>query len=180
MKRVSVREFTNVTDTRIAVPDAVSYLIEVPAANTADVHITMKQDVIGTYDGTSSDSVVFSDNNPSDDSITRTLGSWFEDGFAVGMDITISGTASNNTTYTIAAISTDGKVITLVNGDTAADETVAGNVPTLTGAIADTDWFNHATVGAGTYKFETFEYGPTGLRFEQTTGTGNIRVWVKG
>jgi Ca2+-binding RTX toxin-like protein len=56
------------------------------------------------------------------DSITRSMGSWTDEGFTAGQTIAVSGTTSNNTNYEIASISTDGKTLYLVE-DTVVDET---------------------------------------------------------
>ncbi len=39
-----------------------------------------------------------------DDSITRDVGSWLDDGFVAGQRITISGTSGNDGTYTVASV----------------------------------------------------------------------------
>ena len=65
-----------------------------------------------------------------DDSITRSQGSWTEDGFAVGMAISITATSegatANEGTYEIAGISDDGLTLTLVEDTLAVEDSVAG------------------------------------------------------
>jgi len=60
-------------------------------------------------------SVSFVDSNP--DTITRSAGSFITDGFTAGEQIIITGTASNNTTYTIAGGGVAAGTLTLVGGD---------------------------------------------------------------
>lgn len=47
------------------------------------------------------------------DEISRSSGSWLEDGFVLGDSITITGTGSNNNVFQILAISPDGRRITV-------------------------------------------------------------------
>ena len=56
--------------------------------------------------------------------ITRAAGSWFDDGFGFGQTIIISGTSTNNGTFTIASLTSD--TITLADGESVADEITAG------------------------------------------------------
>jgi hypothetical protein len=56
--------------------------------------------------------------------ITRAAGSWFDDGFAFGQTIIISGTTANNGTFTIASLSAD--TITLASGESVVDEITDG------------------------------------------------------
>lgn len=75
----------------------------------------------------------FNDANP--DTIVRSLGvpgSFITDGFTVGMEITITGTVSNNTTYTIAGVA--ALTLTLVAGDAVVVETIAGAGVTILGS----------------------------------------------
>ncbi len=60
------------------------------------------------------------------DTITRNTGSWITDGFEVGNVIYVSGTNSNNGSYTISAIDTTGKVLTLSAADHLHNETITG------------------------------------------------------
>ena len=167
-------EDLDVVDVVVPISEDAAYLVAVPAATTVDVHITMKEKVVGSM---ISDAVVsFTENTPSDDTITRDKGSWIDDGFGVGMDLTVSGSVSNDATYTIAAV-TD-LVITLDTGDDLADEPDVAGV-TITGAIVAGDWFVHETVTAGTHSFQSLEVSPTALRFERTAGTGTVRAWVR-
>ncbi|MBU4319151.1 MAG: DUF4347 domain-containing protein, partial [Proteobacteria bacterium] len=68
----------------------------------------------------------FVHNDAAADQMTRSAtGSWLQDGFAVGDTLEVSGSESNNGTYTVAAISGDGKTITLKDGDTLTTENIA-------------------------------------------------------
>lgn len=70
------------------------------------------------------------------DKIQRSSGSWTDDGFAVDQAITVSGSAGNDDTYTIAAISADGREITLSSGYALLSE--AGTGITVSGDTPDT------------------------------------------
>lgn len=95
--------------------------------------------------------LTFAEVGATSDTITRSAGSWIADGFAVGMTIKVTGSASNNIEGVIAAIS--ATVITLGTTDLAAEGPV-GNVtvvgrPTLTfaevGATGDTLTRSHGS-----------------------------------
>lgn len=60
--------------------------------------------------------------------ITRTLGSWVDDGFKVGMRVAISGTASNDRTVTIAAV--NATTLTLAPLDVLVSESVTATLAT--------------------------------------------------
>lgn len=71
------------------------------------------------------------------DTITRNTGSWVADGFKVGMQITIDGTASNDGTHTVVTVTPT--VLTV--GNTLADEAnVNGNSFTITGTEPHETW----------------------------------------
>lgn len=89
--------------------------------------------VAGTPVSTATD-LTFSDNSPSADTITYDAGGsdFVTEGFTNGMEIVVSGTASNNGVYTIDTVS--ASTITLIATDTLANEIVAApRVPSLTG-----------------------------------------------
>lgn len=56
---------------------------------------------LAAYEMTGSPALTFAE---ADSTITRSVGSWTDDGFAVGMTIRITGSASNNVTATIATV----------------------------------------------------------------------------
>jgi len=60
-------------------------------------------------------SVSFVDSNP--DTITRSAGSFITDGFTAGDALVITGTVSNNNTYTIASGGVAATTLTLIGGD---------------------------------------------------------------
>jgi hypothetical protein len=68
--------------------------------------------------------LTFGDNGGSEDTITRSAGSWLEDGFRVGDSITITGSASNNVTKTITTLT--ATVLSVATGSFAAE--VVGSV----------------------------------------------------
>ncbi len=70
--------------------------------------------------------LTFADNNPAADTITGPAGVFKDTAgnlLGVGTKITITGTASNNGTFTIASVSADGSTATLVATDTLTAET---------------------------------------------------------
>lgn len=73
--------------------------------------------------------LTFGDNGGSEDTITRTAGSWLEDGFRVGDVFTIAGTASNNGTWTITGVTPT--VVNVATGSFAA-EVIGANSVTMT------------------------------------------------
>ncbi|HUU83030.1 MAG TPA: hypothetical protein VM243_05950, partial [Phycisphaerae bacterium] len=67
--------------------------------------------------------LTFRDQSPGNDTITRSQGSWIEDGLQAGMSVNVFGTASDNDgTYFIKSISPG--TLTLSDSDDLADETV--------------------------------------------------------
>ena len=71
--------------------------------------------------------LTFADNGVNDGTITRSAGSWVDDGFTVGDAISVSGTAKNNNTYTIAGISNGGTQVTLAGGYFVQNETTTAS-----------------------------------------------------
>ena len=69
---------------------------------------------------TSTDTFSFVDSNP--DTITRASGSFVTDGFKEGDLVTVTGSVSNNFTYTIATGGVAALTLTLVAGDTVVGE----------------------------------------------------------
>ena len=62
--------------------------------------------------------LTFADSNP--DTVTASSGSFISDGYVVGQQLTVAGTASNNGTFTIAVVT--ALVITVIATDTFAAE----------------------------------------------------------
>src|SRR5690606_22591951 len=81
---------------------------------------------------TGNPTLTFAEVGATADTITRATGSWLADGFVVGDTITITGTASNNLSAIIVAVT--ATVITLGSEDLAAEVTAAATIvgyPTL-------------------------------------------------
>ncbi len=98
---------------------------------TGDGPLQVVGDAAAFADG--GETLDFNDANP--DTIVRSLGvpgSFIADGFAPGMRITITGTVSNNTTYTLAGVT--ASTLTLVGTDAVVVETVLGAGVTIVGA----------------------------------------------
>ena len=97
-------------------------------------------------------SVVFA-RNASGDTITRTSGNWSTDGFLAGQTIVVSGTTSNNGaltnngSFTIAGVSTDGKtlILTAINAVVPTTTTVEPATFELTGEFLVTGFATSTT-----------------------------------
>lgn len=98
---------------------------------------------------TGSSTLTFAEVGATGDTVTRSAGSWLSDGFAVGDTVSFTGTASNNVTGTIAALT--ATVLTFGTTDLAAEairgdavtatkgETVAAYVSAMDTAFASVD-----------------------------------------
>lgn len=170
---MTIREYDPISDEIIPVSQDVTYLVSCPTTNTVDIEITMKERVYGELTA-GEYNVTFGDNDP--DTITREVGSWHDDDFDVGMVLTVSSSVSNDGTYTVAAV-TD-KTLTLDGGDALTNETIDAETVTITGRVADADWFLHEQVSADSHTFTYIESGPTGIRFTATSGSAS-RGWVR-
>lgn len=94
----------------------------------------------------------FVDGGANADTITAPAGT-FRDGagqnLPAGLQLTITGTATNNTTYTIASVSTDGSTVTLASSNNVtAEANTNGTVRTnaSAGALTVTSYYNGDTV----------------------------------
>jgi Ca2+-binding RTX toxin-like protein len=83
------------------------------------------------------------------DYISRTTGSWRDDGFASGQTLTVTGSASNNGDWLVSGISKDGKSLVLAAGLSLTAETA----PTASFAVEAgqitfdaSNWFKDVTV----------------------------------
>ena len=96
---------------------------------------------------TTTENLTFADANP--DTIVGSGVSFVTQGFREGMEIVISGSASNNGTYTIASITGGGTTITVDSQDTlVAEGPVSCTMATLTD-FTITGYTGNATEGAG-------------------------------
>jgi hypothetical protein len=98
---------------------------------------------------TASPTLTFAEVGATGDTVTRSSGSWLNDGFAVGDTVTFAGTASNNVSGAIASLS--ATVLTFGTTDLAAEairsdsvtctkgETVAAYVTAMASAFASVD-----------------------------------------
>lgn len=178
---MSIREYLNITSQVVKIPQDVTYIVKNGGTAVTDIEITLTEEVVGAYIGTNV-TLTFVDGGGSDDSLLRNRGSWIDDGFGIGMTITIANTASNDSSsYVITGI-----VNTRVKGDTLefatatiTAETITDDTVTIDGSIPDTDWILYEQVGAGLTKFTYIEGSGTGLRFVKSAGTGNIDIQVQ-
>jgi len=110
---------------------------------------------------TAAETVTFAEVGATDDTITRSVGSFIDDGFAVGDVATVAGTTLNNVTGRIKALS--ATVLTFDGTDLVAEVTAAG-----VGSIVASNGFIFAEVGgtgdtitrnAGSFVTEGFAVG---------------------
>lgn len=76
------------------------------------------------------------------ETLTLSGGSWLDDGFRVGQEVTIADSVSNNGTFTIQSLS--ATVMTLDTGDVSADEVIGANVVSITAGQTKTEWLTAA------------------------------------
>jgi len=127
------------TDKVFAGETLVDYKIVEPG-----MYLQYKEDVIGLA---ATGDLTFANANP--DTIQRASGSWSADGLTVGSIITITGSASNDGSYTVASFTT-----TSTSDDTAvlvASDTLVAEGPVSATATAF-DAFNRS-IGGTTYAF---------------------------
>ncbi len=85
-----------------------------------DATITLDSGDAVTAEGSEVITAAFVDSDP--DTITRAAGSFVDDGFVGGQQIVLTGTASNNATYTIDTGGVAAGTLTLVIGDAVTTE----------------------------------------------------------
>ena len=92
--------------------------------------------------------MTFADNTPNADTITAAAGTFRDaagNNLAAGVQLTITSAGTNNgNTYTIASVSTDGSVATLVSSDAVTAETISSTAQAVTavGKISVTPYFS--------------------------------------
>jgi hypothetical protein len=135
--------------------------------------------------GPSTGNLTFADANP--DTITRVDGDWSTDGVEIGDIVNVSGSTSNDGSYTVATVAS--KVLTLVATDTLSAEVVTGGLGnglsiertfkrTVNGVVYGFRWrlTGNDTTLANTYQFVQHElrqstdidYGPGTSRGDVT------------
>lgn len=159
--RVILREGTFNLDTAIKIPRS-NIVLEGQGSSTilklqdnADVNsIEISHGTVVTSTGIS-----FQNVNP--DTITRAAGSFVTQGFAAGGKITITGSTSNNGTYTIASVS--ALVLTLIATDALTNESAGASVtitPTTSvdcvvrNLMIDGNATNQASNGVGIFLYD--------------------------
>lgn len=95
--------------------------------------------------------------------IGRNTGSWIADGFAVGDSLTITGTVSNNGTFTVDSLSA-GVIVTT---EALTDEAVSSSGVTITAGELKADWM--ASIEAEFASISTDE------RIDLAAGRGRVR-----
>ena len=181
---MSILENENVVDWRVETAQDCSYLVDVPAATTLVVSMTMKEKpsaedtmaLITDYHAGINNvpTLTFVDNGGSNDLLQRDKGSWLDLGFRVGQELTIAGGNTNDGTYTILVV-TDNTIEVATASFT--DEVT--NTYTANAAIPDTDYSVLETIAGAASKHVPLEISGTGLRFQRTVGSGTIKVSVR-
>lgn len=161
------------SEASMAIPGITNFLWKIPTSATSELWITMKDKVVaGLVDGIT---ITFADAG-SPDTITRDKGSWFDDGFVDDMLLTITGTTTNDGSFTIDTV-TD-KVITLVGGDTLTDQTTTDAV--IEGLTPDANWTLYKSSGTDDV-YEVMEFAPTGIKVKKTNALGaDVILTAKG
>jgi len=171
----AIREYLNTGTIVIKTPQDVSYIIKCGGTATVDVRITLKEQVIGAYVGDNV-SLEFVDGAGGDDSLTRNRGSWIDDGFGVGMTLTIANTASNDgSAYVITGVT--ALALTFATATVTA-EVITDDTVTIDGAIDVGNFVSYEVIGAGLSKFTFVEGSGTGLQFVKT-GSGTVDIWTQ-
>lgn len=119
--------------------------------------------------------LTFAEVGASGDTITRSTGSWVDDGFAVGDMITVTGTVSNNVSGVLTAVS--ATVLTLDATDLAAETGPAATNVTASGTltfaeVGATDDTITRSSGSGSWISDGFAVGDT----VAITGTASNNV----
>jgi hypothetical protein len=86
--------------------------------------------------------LTFAEVGVTGDTITRSAGSWIDDGFKVGDDITISGSVSNDITTVAGIASLTATVITLDTDDLVDEATTASEDVSITVAETMAAWIS--------------------------------------
>ena len=94
------------------------------AAEGKTVRESSKVEMLGSPD------LTFTDQGASSDTITRSAGSWIDDGFASGHEISVDGTTRNDATYKIASVT--ATVLTLEADSILVDEASVSGVKVIT------------------------------------------------
>lgn len=87
------------------------------STNSDNFHFTIPSNVSGI-------NITFTNANP--DTITRASGSFISDGWVPGVDVTVTGSVSNNGTYRVASVS--ATVLTLDPAETLTNEGPSGGI----------------------------------------------------
>lgn len=168
------RKFTGLSEEKMLTGEPVA-IQAVNSAGSLEIYISLEESPLSELsDNIRKPELIFADNNPDDDTITRNKGSWIADGFRVGHEIAVANSSSNDGTYTVAGV-TD-LVLTLDSGDTLTDETLAeGSTVTIDGSIPDADWMLLQTVD-NTSELVQIEFGLRAIRLVNASGTSNAIV----
>lgn len=113
-----------------------------PIAALTDTVLTygttdLAAEVVSNVTGTAAPTLTFAEVGSTGDTLTRSRGSWLDDGFRAGYVPTISGTASNNVTGAIASLT--ALTITFGTTDLAA-EVIADTPVTITAGQTKSAW----------------------------------------
>lgn len=173
MKRIT-RKYTGVVDSIFNISRDTVILLSVPATTVVRLSITLEDPVYAFFSG---GDLTFSDNNPSQDTITRNVGSFVDDRFVAGMYFIVTGTVSNDGTYLIDSV-TD-QTITLDAAETLTDEVDVSDIIPEGNLRTSAVWFEDSVITGETYHNVTFIDDISSIRIERISGTGSITLWIK-
>lgn len=106
---------------------------------TLDTQDLVNEGPVGNVTITGTPRLVFAEVGATGDTITRSRGSWLDDGFRVGDKLTVSGTASNNITGAAGITAVTATVLTLDTDDLTA-ETIGSYSVTITAGETKAQW----------------------------------------
>lgn len=113
--------------------------------------------------------LTFAEVGATGDTVTRNRGSWLDDGFRVGDEVTFSGTASNNVTGTIAALT--ATVLTFGSTDLVA-ETIGMHLVSVVTNKTKAQWVSEIDAAFSTLDSEK--------RIDLSAGRGRKRSPIHG
>lgn len=120
--------------------------------------------------------LTFNDNGTSNHTIVRSAGSWLADGVGEGMDVTITGSVSNNSTFTVESVT--ATTLTLVPTESLTQEgpvAVATCVVQVPVTAVDNDPVVEVTADNAGDSF-TYSSASTGDDITEAVSTANVGV----
>lgn len=132
-ERATGRIVDSYSEKNIIVVDAKAGIIKAIAGDdTGHISVLKVGDDVGANSSLSGGPLIsFNDNNPSADTIVRSTGSFIDDGYLPLMDVTVTGSTSNNDTFKIAEGGVTASTLTLDTTETLTNESNSAGVSML-------------------------------------------------